>query len=103
VNYVYVILQYKARVELSLYYKVWEVNERRFKMLKTRQNQVEEAFGEPLVWNYKEGRKEQRVFSWCEIGGLADKEKWPEIQDDLVDRMVRLDKALRPHFSTLPD
>jgi hypothetical protein len=101
VNFVYSILLDRARVELSLYVPDGEVNKRRFENLRENRDEIEAAFGEALEWNYKEGRKEQRIFSWCNIGGLLDEDKWAEIQNDLVDRMVRLERALKSHITAL--
>jgi hypothetical protein len=28
------------------------------------------------------------------LGGLADRDRWPEIQEAMIDAMVRLEKAL---------
>jgi hypothetical protein len=36
------------------------------------------------------------------IGGYRDDEsKWPEIQDAMIDAMIRLEKALRQHIESL--
>jgi hypothetical protein len=36
------------------------------------------------------------------MGGYRDEEsKWPEIQDAMIDAMIRLEKALRPHIVNL--
>jgi hypothetical protein len=37
-----------------------------------------------------------------EIGGCRDdEEKWPQIQDAMIDAMIRLERALRPHIDGL--
>lgn len=34
-------------------------------------------------------------------GGLGDRDRWPEIQERMVDAMVRLERALRPQIKEL--
>lgn len=37
----------------------------------------------------------------CPLGGLDDMEQWPDIQKDLVERQVRLEKAIGPYLKSL--
>jgi hypothetical protein len=96
---VYVIRQNDARVELLLNHSDPAVNERRFKSFQSIRPEVEANFGESLDWDYNENRKQQYIRSWCEIGGLLDETKWPDIQKDLIDRMLRMEKLFRHHLS----
>jgi hypothetical protein len=36
------------------------------------------------------------------IGGYRDEQKWEDVQDAMIDRMIRLEHALRPVISQLP-
>ena len=65
------------------------------KIVKDREK-IEELFGETLEWSKKEGRRVCRIMSRCNIGGLSNADQWNEIQKDMVDRMKRLENALRP-------
>ena len=78
-----------------------EFNIRSFRFLKEKQADIEEAFGDELEWDLDANRSQQYIRALSKIGGLSDEEKWPEIQDDMVDRMVRLEKALRDHIAAL--
>ncbi|RJP32219.1 MAG: DUF4268 domain-containing protein [Candidatus Omnitrophota bacterium] len=62
---------------------------------------IENLFGEPLVWDKVEGRRVCRIRSICTLGGLKDAARWDKIQEDLTDRMMRLEKALKPTLSTV--
>jgi len=62
---------------------------------------IETIFGEPLIWDKVEGRRVCRVKSVCKVGGLKDTELWDKIQENLIDRMIRLEKALKPTLSTI--
>ena len=35
------------------------------------------------------------------LGGYRDQDRWPTIQDAMIDAMIRLDKALAPHIAKL--
>lgn len=67
-----------------------------FEKIYNSREKIESQFGESLVWDKVEGRRICRIKSFCEIGGLKDTELWEKIQDDLIDRMVRLEKTLKP-------
>ena len=49
-----------------------------------------------LDWDKKERRRICRIRSHSQIGGLRDADLWPQIQDDMIDRMKRFEQALRP-------
>jgi len=34
-------------------------------------------------------------------GGYQDEAKWPEIQDEMIDAMIDLAKAIKPHIAKL--
>jgi hypothetical protein len=90
-----------GRVELFLC-SDGETNVKRFKNLLAKKNEIETDFGEPLEWDFKENRKQHYVRSWSKIGGIENEDQWPAIQNDLVDRMIRLEKAIGPHLASLP-
>ena len=70
--------------------------------LMQHRDDVEKAFGAPLIWQEKEASLQCRVY-WEGPGGYRSLEaEWPAIQDVLVDKMIRLDKALRPRIQALP-
>lgn len=89
------------RVELCFYHDDHRINKRRFQALQEKKREIEAVFGEPLNWEYKEGRKYQYIRSHTSIGGLKDEDKWPEIQEDLVNRMIRLERAMRDYIKAL--
>jgi hypothetical protein len=98
----YVVKLNESRVELFIAGPDAEQNKKRFEALKAKREEIEATFGDALEWDYKDGRKQHYVRSQSKVGGLQDEDKWPDIQNDLVDRMVRMEKALKNHVKLLP-
>jgi hypothetical protein len=72
-----------------------------YQILLTNQEAIEKAFGEGLFWDQKEGRRVCRIKSICEIGGLGDEQLWDDIQFDMIDRMKKLEIALKTSLSKM--
>jgi len=70
-------------------------------MIVRERDKIEEAFGGNLEWDKKEGRRVCRIKSHSTIGGLKNTDLWDEIQNDMIDRMNRLEKALRPFLQKI--
>jgi hypothetical protein len=77
-----------------------EEAKKRFDALAKYREEIDQMFGESLDWDYNSDRKQNYVRSWIEKG-VMEKEDWREIQEELVDRMVRLEKAVRPYIPEL--
>ncbi len=91
-----VVAEKTSRVELCFYGSTNEVNQNRFESLAGHKQEIEKAFGEPLSWDFKEGRKQQYIRSVSSIGGLENEDRWKDVQNDLVDRLVRMETAVKP-------
>lgn len=70
------------------------------KLLNDRED-IEKRFGAALIWDQVEGRRVCRIKSICKIGGLKNDDLWDQIQEDLIDRMMRLEGALRDPLSKI--
>lgn len=99
----YVTRQHDANVELYIDFgqDAEEHNYAVFDEFSHNQGEIEKTFGMPLVWQRLEGKRACRIRKDFELGGYADEEKWPDIHEALIDAMIRLEKALRPHISSL--
>ena len=97
----YAIRELDARVELYIDRREAEQNKAIFDALAASREDIEERSGEPLVWQKLESRKASRISGMIERGGYREEERWPEIQDAMIDAMIRLEKALRPNLSRL--
>lgn len=101
----YVITMDQAMIKL--YIDPWEAtgdestNAEAYRLLLQQKAEIEADFGEPLEWKEKEGVRARIIMKTLNHGGLNDKEKWPKIQEAMVDAMVRFDKALRSRVRDL--
>lgn len=91
----------RPSIGLSFWHNDGQVNQNRFQTLKEKKKEIEATFGESLDWEYKEGRKYQYLRSYTVIGELDDEDKWPQIQEEMVERMIRLEKTFSPYISEL--
>ena len=101
--YNYVIRQHDAHAELYIDRgkDSEEENKSIFDRLAESKQAIEASFGEPLEWQRLEGKRACRIKKDIDLGGYRDEEKWPEIHYAMVDAMIRLEKALKPHIARL--
>jgi len=97
----YVIRMSDAQVELYIDQGEAGANKRIFDRLFASKEQVEEDFGGPLEWQRMDDRRACRIRHLLTLGGLADRDRWLEIQDAMIDAMVRLEKAMKPRIKRL--
>jgi len=79
-----------------------EENKAIFDTLAKSKEDIEAAFGGPLEWQRLEAKRACRIAKQIDVGGYRDDpSKWPEIHEAMIDSMIRLEKALRPHIAKL--
>jgi hypothetical protein len=100
--YVFRARQHDSAVEFSIERASAEENAAAFESLQAHRAEVEAAFGDTLECQQRSGR---RGSFWVgrnlELGRYRDPERWPELHEAMVDAMVRLDRAVRPHLDKL--
>lgn len=100
--YRYVIRQHDALVDLYIDRGTnAEENEAILDALAANREQIEQTIGTPLGWQRLEGKRACRIERQISIGGYRDEEPWPELQDAMIEAMIRLEAALRPHINQL--
>lgn len=99
-NY-YILVRDKAGVDLYIDAGDKERNEDIFDKLYSSKEDIESKFGDTLEWQRLEIRRASRILYSIEQGGLRDSDRWPNIQDAMIEAMDRFSKALRPHIRTL--
>jgi Domain of unknown function (DUF4268) len=66
-----------------------------FKALLARREEIEQKFGSPLDWQELEGRQGSRICTHLLGGWKSPESEWPEIQDRIINALIRLETALR--------
>jgi hypothetical protein len=99
----YAVRRHEAKVELYIDRGQDSEAENKliFNTLLKCKEAVEKEFGEPLDWQRLEGKRACRIMKPINIGGYRDHAKWEQVHDAMIDAMIRLEKALKPHISKL--
>lgn len=95
-GYLYAVRRHDARVMLWVDRGAGreEETEMIFSSLEAERAAIEECFGAPLRWDRSEGRRALWVATDSIEGGYqAPEESWPEIQDRLINLMVKFENA----------
>ena len=102
-SFTYTTGQHRVGVELYIDrgQDMDDENQRIFASLLEHRSEIEERYGSPLSWEPLESRRACRIAERFDIGGYRDDERWEEIHATMVDAMVRLEAALRPHIAKL--
>lgn len=102
-QYIYWINKNDGRVELWIDRGPDSTEENRaiFNFLLENRDEIEEVFGDSLEWDEKTGARSWSIRYRFDEAGYADKEAWPELQENMSDAMSRFEEALRPHLETL--
>lgn len=94
-TYSYVVFWEISRVDLYINdNKEW--NKEQFALLYQHKDEIEDRFGGQLVWQLLPNRKASRIKYEISDYGVKDRERWNELQDQLIDAMIKLEKAFRP-------
>ncbi len=100
-SFQYVLADQRARVELYIDTFDAEENRRLFDLLAEEREAIEKSFGGELGWHAPEGTRAKRIVWETETGGLKTPDRWPALQDELIDAMGRLAAALKPHIERM--
>jgi hypothetical protein len=91
----YVIAKDLASTELYIDVGVQDKNKAIFDRFFAERETIEHEFGDTLEWERLDHRRASRIIKRFYNGGRNAKENWPQIQDQLIDAMIRLDKVFR--------
>jgi hypothetical protein len=82
---------------------VWISNDKSaFHALQSQKDEIEASFGGLLSWDENPDQLGTGISFRQQGGYRAPSEEWPEIQERMIEAMLRLDKALRPRIQALP-
>jgi len=102
-SYNYVIRQHEGIAELYIDKgkEKGSINEKIYNQLHSKKEIIERDFSGNLIWDRIEGKRACRI-SWKNSDyGLNNKDRWDELQDKMIDAMIRLENALREHIANL--
>lgn len=80
-----------------------KANKAIFDQLLADKDAIEADFGRPLEWKRLDDKRASRVI--CELngmGGLLEVDRWDDLQDRMIDTMIRFDKAFRQRVRQIP-
>jgi len=96
-SYVLQVNNESAIVELQIYSsKDEEFNREIFEKIMKNKETIEENFGEGLIWNNKPTVIRKTIRYKIESSGILQENLWNELQDEIITKLILLDKALRP-------
>jgi len=72
-----------------------------FHALAARTDEIEGSFGGKLNWQELPGRHGCRICAELDGGWKSPESEWPDLQDRMIDALVRLDAALRKPIQEL--
>ncbi|GAB1393166.1 DUF4268 domain-containing protein [Rhodocyclaceae bacterium] len=103
VTYNYVVWERESAVELYIDRgKDCDAeNKGIFDALHARKDEIEASFGEPLEWQRLDNKRACRIRKSFALGGWKEQETWDAAVPPMVDAMIRLEKALKPHIQKL--
>lgn len=92
----------RAELRIDFGKESGEENLRLFKKLKENQAVVEQEYGKKLEWNEAEGYRVCIVRESFNSGGYRNSDsEWEKIADEVVNAMIRLEKATKPFISKM--
>ena len=78
-----------------------EENKKIFDNLFTHKDEIEEIFEGKLTWQRLDDRRLSRICKIYNYAGLNDKEKWDKLQNEMIDDMIKLEKAFKKYINAL--
>jgi hypothetical protein len=62
---------------------------------------IETEYGDQLVWQRLDNKRASRIMQRFDGVGLTAQDKWPDLQDRMIDAMIRLDHVFRPRLANI--
>lgn len=99
----YSIRKHEGQVDLYLDRGSDAVDENKqiFDQLYANIEEIESRFGASLMWERFDDRQACRISYLIDMGGYRDEDRWPEIQDAMIEAMIRFEQVFRPYLDQL--
>lgn len=101
-TYYYTTSTNNSRVEIYIDRQDTVTNKRLFDEIHSHKTEIENIFGAPLYWLRLDTKRASRIQYEITRGGYKDDEAiWEGIQIEMIDAMIKLEKALSPFIIKL--
>lgn len=90
-----------AGIELHIDSQDQDINKIIYDKLFQDKDEIEAAIGEGLVWDRSENRRKSIVRQMIDDDGLGDKDQWPELQDKMIEAMIKFEKVFKPYIDRI--
>jgi len=100
-TYAYVVRKNDAQIELYIDNGEQTANKKMFDALFINKDTIENIFGGKLDWQRLNDKRASRICYAIQNYGLSETAHWPELQDLMIDAMIRFERALKPHIIKL--
>jgi hypothetical protein len=97
----YFVRKHDAQVEFYINSKDTGLNKKRFQYFLRHKSEIERTFGESLDWQLLPDKRASRIRYIISGYGLRDEAHWDELQDQLINAMIRLSHAFSPYIDQL--
>jgi hypothetical protein len=84
------------RVELYIDTGDQSRNKNIFDQLKAARASIESQFGGPLGWERLDAKRACRIRADLSPASVRDEDRWPELQTQMIEAMIRFERAIRP-------
>lgn len=91
----------EQRLGVELYFSGADAKQNYTNLL-PKKAEIEDALGFPLDWQELPDAQACRIAAWFPDASLEDESRWPEYLDWLSQRIVSMDRILRPILKSLP-
>ncbi len=100
-SYSYVIRMEDAHIELYIDVGEADRNKQLFDTLATNKDDIQRAFGKPLEWQRLDEKRGCRIRHVFSSSGLSNQERWPELQQHMLETMVSFQRVFREELNKL--
>lgn len=76
-------------------------NKKIFDELFSHKKEIEASFGDKLEWERLDNRRAARIRKIFRYAGLDDEDKWNQLQNEMIDAMIRFEKSFAPYIKKL--
>ncbi|MBW2334221.1 MAG: DUF4268 domain-containing protein [Deltaproteobacteria bacterium] len=92
-----------ARVELYIDKGDKDKNKNIFDQIASSKEEIEQNFGGSLYWQRLDNKDASRISAAVCSASVRDEEEWPQLQQNMVETMIKFEKALIPHIKRLAE